>query len=64
MSMSARIESVKGKPSKLVVEIDLQAPTPSKTGKTSVIATSRGNATTTATYDGKPVIIGLNAYIK
>jgi hypothetical protein len=39
-------------------------PTPSSSGKTLVVASSRGNAVTTAEVDGKPITIGLNAYIK
>ncbi len=48
---------------KLIITIDLQQPTPSKSGKTLVVATSNGNKATTAVVDGKPVTIGLNAYI-
>ena len=48
----------------LTIEIDLQSPRPSASGKTLVVATSGGNMTTTAQVDGKPVIVGLNAYIK
>lgn len=53
---------IKGK--KLCIEIDLETPTPSASGKTLMVASSRGNAVTTAMEDGKPVTIGLNAYIK
>jgi len=49
---------------KLTIEIDLQDPRPSSSGKSLVVATTGGNQTTTATVNGKPVIIGLNAYIK
>jgi hypothetical protein len=42
----------------------LQTPTPSASGKTLVVASTRGNATTKTEIDGKPIIIGLNAYIK
>ena len=52
------------KDNKLYIEIELEKPTPSASGKTLVIASTHGNAVTTATMDGKPVIIGLNAYIK
>lgn len=52
------------KDNKLTIEIDLQTPRPSASGKTLVVATSGGNVTTTATVNGKPVTIGLNAYIK
>jgi hypothetical protein len=49
---------------KLFIEIDLEKPTPSSSGKTLVVASTRGNAVTDVQVDGKPVIIGLNAYIK
>jgi hypothetical protein len=49
---------------KLCIEIDLEKPTPSASGKTLVVASTRGNAVTTAEVDGKPITIGLNAYIK
>ena len=52
------------KDNKLYIEIDLETPTPSASGKTLVVASTRGNAVTTAMVDGKPVTIGLNAYIK
>ena len=37
-------------------------PGPSKSGQSLVIASTRGNQTTTATFDGKPVTLGVNAY--
>jgi len=52
------------KENKLLIEIDLEKPTPSSSGKTLVVATTHGNIVTSAEVDGKPVIIGLNAYIK
>ena len=52
------------KDNKLCIEIDLETPKPSASGKTLVVASTRGNVVTTAEVDGKPVIIGLNAYIK
>ena len=52
------------KDNKLYIEIDLQTPTPSTSGKTLVVASTRGNTVTSAMVDGKPVTIGLNAYIK
>lgn len=39
-------------------------PTPSASGKTLVIATTRGNVITDAMIDGKPVVVGVNAYIR
>lgn len=52
------------KNNKLYIEIDLEKPTPSSSGKTLVVASTHGNMVTSAMIDGKPVIIGLNAYIK
>ena len=49
---------------KLYIEIDLEEPTPSASGKTLVVASTHGNTVTTAQVNGKPVTIGLNAYIK
>jgi hypothetical protein len=47
-----------------VIEIDLEKPTPSSSGKTLVVASTHGNIVTNARVDDKPVTIGLNAYIK
>ena len=44
--------------------LDLQEPTPSASGKTMVIATTHGNVPTDLQIDGKPVIVGVNAYIR
>jgi len=49
---------------KLFIEIDLETPTPSSSGKTLMVASTRGNTVTDIEIDGKPVTIGLNAYIK
>jgi len=49
---------------KLIISIDMQAPTPSASCKTLVVATTHGNVTTDCIIDGKPVVVGLNAYIK
>lgn len=48
---------------KLIIEIDLQEPAPSSSGKTLVIASSRGGQATTATVDGKPVKVNISAWI-
>ena len=48
----------------LHIEIPLHAPRPSATGKTLTVASSGGNKPTDATINYKPVIIGVNAYIK
>jgi hypothetical protein len=49
---------------KLCIEIDLEKPTRSSSGKTLVVASTHGNVVTSVEVDGKPVTIGLNAYIK
>jgi hypothetical protein len=59
MAMTAKIEG-----NRLVISIDLETPTPSSSGKTLVVASTRGNKETDVKIDGKPVVIGLNAYIR
>ncbi|MES2923147.1 MAG: hypothetical protein V4819_16445 [Verrucomicrobiota bacterium] len=56
--MNIKIEN-----NELVIRLPLQAPTPSSTGKSLTVATTRGNVRTTATVNGKPVTVGVNAYI-
>lgn len=48
---------------KLIITADMQKPEMSKSGKSLVVASSKGNVKTELLVDGKPVIIGLNAYI-
>lgn len=48
----------------LVIRIPLSRPTPSASGKTMVVASTRGNQPTTATIDGKPLVVSVNAYFK
>jgi hypothetical protein len=48
----------------LVIRLPLnKTPVPSTTGKTLVIATSRGNQKTDAVINGQTVVVGVNAYI-
>lgn len=47
----------------LILTLPLQTPTPSTSGKTLIVATSGGNKATTAIVDGKPITVGVNAYI-
>lgn len=47
----------------LVIRMPMGTPQPSASGKTLVVASSRGNKTTDCIVDGKPVTIGVNAYI-
>lgn len=48
----------------MVITIPMGTPTPSASGKTLVVASTRGNVITDAMIDGKPVVIGVNAYIR
>jgi hypothetical protein len=57
--LSAKIER-----NELVIRVPLNpTPAPSASGKTLVIASSHGNKQTEAKVNGKPVIVGVNAYI-
>lgn len=56
--------SVKVEKDRIVISLPLQSPTPSASGKTLVVASTHGNMTTQAVIDGKPIVIGVNAYIK
>ena len=49
----------------LVIRLPLnKSPVPSSSGKTLVIASTRGNQKTEAVVNGQPVIGGVNAYIQ
>ena len=54
---------VEVKNKQLIITIDMQKPTPSASGKTLVVATTHGNAVTEVLVDGKPLTVGVNAYI-
>jgi hypothetical protein len=47
----------------LVIRIPIDGVHLSASGKSKVIATTHGNARTEAQYDGKPVTVGVNAYV-
>jgi len=48
----------------LVIRMPLQLPpSPSASGKTLVLASTRGNLKTTAVWEGKPIVLGVNAYV-
>jgi len=55
--------SIKIENGNLVITLPLQTPTPSASGKTLVVATTKGNIKSDALIDGKPVTVGVNAYI-
>lgn len=48
----------------LIIRIPVNnPPAPSKSGKSLIVASTGGNMTTTVQVGGKPLIVGLNAYI-
>lgn len=54
---------IKGK--KLIIEIDLdEERKPSASGKSLVVASTRGNVTTDVKVDSKPLVVAVNAYVK
>lgn len=60
MALTAVIKS-----KQLIITIDLNdPPRPSASGKTTVLASSNGNIATSLIYQDKPVVIGVNAYVK
>lgn len=59
--MNAKIRKVNGV-EVLEVQVPIN-PRPSKSGKTTVIASTNGNQTSSIQHDGFNVVIGVNAYI-
>lgn len=65
--IKARIErNPKTKKQELILTIEMEdTPTISATGKSKVVASTRGNVTLTdVMVEGKPLTVGVNAYIK
>ena len=50
------------KNNELIITLPI-SPRTSKSGKSTVIASTSGNVATSAQYEGKPIIIGCNAYV-
>ncbi len=48
---------------RLKIELPLEQPTPSKSGKSDVVASSHGVVMTGVEYKGKPVAVVVNAFI-
>ena len=48
----------------LVIEMPCGQPTPSKSGKSLIVASTRGNIKTSVQVDGKPLTVSVNAYVK
>ena len=47
----------------LVIRIPIEKATPSASGKTLVVASTRGNKKTDVQIDGKDLYLGVNAYV-
>ncbi len=47
----------------LVIRIPIKKATPSASGKTLVVASTRGNQKTGVQIDGKDLYLGVNAYV-
>ena len=47
----------------LVIRLSIKAPTPSASGKTLVVASTRGNQKTSLQIEGKDLYLGVNAYV-
>ena len=49
----------------LVITIPVSdPPKPSATGKSLVLASTHGNLTTACLFKGKPIVLGMTAYVK
>jgi hypothetical protein len=51
------------KDNKLIIELELEQPKPSGSGKNLVVASTHGIVATNATVNGKQVKLGVNAFI-
>ena len=47
----------------LVIRLAIKTPTPSASGKTLVVASTRGDQKTAVQIDGKDLYLGVNAYV-
>jgi len=62
--MNNATAAIDGKRNVLVIEIPLQAPAPSTTGRSMIVASTRGFAGTDAKVNGRNISVSLNAVIK
>lgn len=56
--------TLSGDKKKLTIVMDIEDVRPSASGKTLVVASTRGNMETDVQYNGKPLVLGINAYTK
>lgn len=64
MEFTTTIETNAAGKQELVIRAPIGSLERSASGKTLVVASSRGNHATTAVVNGVPVTVGFNAYIK
>ena len=50
------------KDNKIIITLPIE-PSISASGKSLVVASTKGNKTTNVMYEGKPITIGVNAYV-
>jgi hypothetical protein len=60
-AVSAKVEGT-GKNKELVIRVPMQEASQSSSGKSMVVATTRGSVETEAEVDGKPVVVSVNAF--
>lgn len=51
------------KDNELTIVMQCDDLTPSKSGKSLILASTRGNQTTSVQVDGKPLVVSVNAYV-
>ena len=54
---------VKQKGNTLRIELPLEKPTPSKSGKTMLVASTHGGKTTEVFYEGRRIVVNASAFI-
>jgi hypothetical protein len=54
---------VKREKNRLKIDLPLEQPVPSKSGKSDVVASSHGVVTTDVLYKGKPLAVVVNAFV-
>lgn len=64
MTTATKNATVELTKTELVIRLPRLAPTLSASGKSFTIASTRGNLETDETVDGKPLVIGVNAYYR
>ena len=48
----------------VIITLPIEGPTPSASGKSMVLASTRGNLTTSTEWEGRAIVMGVNVYFK